>query len=230
MGRVLDTLHENLGEIIAFPSIFLSEKYMMNIFSKYANELSTLKDYLQLMFNNTRMMVKNRTTGMRVAHLDTEKRELFNPKKKNNTKSTSCMLGIVFVGMPHMKKEIIDTRKATWRNLYKSGDQRSWEHSTKEDKIKTRECHATNDQSEINLGGTTRGIELGEMINIPRAAAQSDTRRNGFWNMPITARRGKKKNVRVAKCTFHQFCDEIQHCLIDVSGEDSHEQDKINDR
>ena len=25
-GRVLDTLHEKLGEIIAFPSIFLSEK------------------------------------------------------------------------------------------------------------------------------------------------------------------------------------------------------------
>ena len=28
---------------------------------------------------------------------------------------------------------------------------------------------------------------------------------------------------------FHQFCDEIQHCLIDVGVEDSHEQDTIND-
>ena len=64
MGRVLDTLHEKLGEIIAFPSIFLSEQYMMNIFSKYSNELPLFKEYLQLMFNNRRMMVKNRTTGM----------------------------------------------------------------------------------------------------------------------------------------------------------------------
>ena len=29
---------------------------------------------------------------------------------------------------------------------------------------------------------------------------------------------------------FHQFCDEIQHCLIGVGVEDSHEQDTINDR
>ena len=64
MGRVLDTLHEKLGEIIVFPSLFLSEQYMMNLFSGYANEISPFKDYLQLMFNNRRMMVKNRTTVM----------------------------------------------------------------------------------------------------------------------------------------------------------------------
>ena len=119
----------------------------MNLFSKYANELPPFKDYLQLMFNNRRMMVNNRTTGMRVAHLDMAKRELFNPNKKTNIKSTARMLDIVSVGIPKMKKEIIDMRKATWRNLSKSGDRRSWEHSTKEDKIMTRGCHASNDQS-----------------------------------------------------------------------------------
>ena len=93
---------------------------------------------------------------------------------------------------------------------------RSWENPTKGDKIKTRGCHATNDQSDITLGGTTRGIELGGMINIHWAVAQSDARRNSFWSRAITTRIGKKKNVRVAKGTFHQLCDEIQHCLIDV--------------
>ena len=44
MVRVLDTLHEKLGEIIAFPYLFLSEQYMMNIFSEYANELPPFKD------------------------------------------------------------------------------------------------------------------------------------------------------------------------------------------
>ena len=39
MVRVLDTLHEKLGEIIVFPSLLLSEQYMMNLFSEYANEL-----------------------------------------------------------------------------------------------------------------------------------------------------------------------------------------------
>ena len=161
-------------------------------------------------------MVKNKTTCMRVAHLAMEKRELFNPKKKTNIKSTDRMIGIVPVGMPQMNKELIDTRKSTWRNLSKSRDRRSWEHSTKEDKIKTLRCHVTSDQSEITLGETNRGIELGGKINIPRAAAQSDARRNGFWNRPITAMRENKNIGRVAKGKFHQFCDEIQHFLIDV--------------
>ena len=69
------------------------------------------------MFNNRRRMVKNRTTGMRLEHLAMAKTELFNPKKKTNTKSTACMLDIVSVGMPQLKKELIDTRKYTWRNM-----------------------------------------------------------------------------------------------------------------
>ena len=75
--------------------------------------------------------------------MDMAKRELFNPKKKTNIKSTDRMLDIVSVGISQMKKELIDTRKATWRNLSKSGDRHSWDHSTKEDKINTRGCHAT---------------------------------------------------------------------------------------
>ena len=67
MGRVLDAIHEKLGEIIGFNYLFLSEKYTMNIFSEYANELPQFKNDLQFMFKNRRMMVKNRTTGMRVA-------------------------------------------------------------------------------------------------------------------------------------------------------------------
>ena len=77
---------------------------MMNLFSEYSNELPIFKDYLHLMFNNRRMMFKNRTTGMRVAHLAMAKRELFNPNKKTNINITARMLDIVSVGMPQMKK------------------------------------------------------------------------------------------------------------------------------
>ena len=42
-GRVQDTPHETLREIIVFPSLFLSEQYMMNLFSEYANELPPFK-------------------------------------------------------------------------------------------------------------------------------------------------------------------------------------------
>ena len=119
MGRVLDTLHEKLGEIIAFHYLFLSEQYMMNLFSEYANDLLPFKNYLQLMLNNMRMMANIRTTDMRVAHLAMAKIELFKPKKNTKIDSTACMLDIVSVGMPQMKEELINTRKATWRKLSK---------------------------------------------------------------------------------------------------------------
>ena len=44
------------------------------------------------MFINRRMMVKNSTTGMLVAHLAMAKRELFNPKKKINIQITDRMI------------------------------------------------------------------------------------------------------------------------------------------
>ena len=43
MGRVLDTPHKKLGEIIVFTSLFLREQYMINLFSRYANELPPFK-------------------------------------------------------------------------------------------------------------------------------------------------------------------------------------------
>ena len=76
----------------------------MNIFYEYANDLPPFKDYLHLMFNNRRIMVKNRTTGMQVAHLAMSKMELFNPKNITNIDSTDRMIDIVSVGMPQMNK------------------------------------------------------------------------------------------------------------------------------
>ena len=69
------------------------------------------------MFNNSRMIVNNTTTGMRVAHLAMAKRELFNTKKKTNIESTARMPGIFYVGVTQNKKELINTWKSTWRNL-----------------------------------------------------------------------------------------------------------------
>ena len=46
-------------------------------------------------------------------HLAMAKRELFNPNKKTNIESTTCTLDIFCLGMPQMKKELIDTRKDT---------------------------------------------------------------------------------------------------------------------
>ena len=86
---------------------------MMNIFSEYANELPPFKHYLQLIFKNSRMMVKNRTTGMQVSYLSMEKRNMLNPNKNTNIERTARMIDIVSVGMSIMNKYLIDIRKST---------------------------------------------------------------------------------------------------------------------
>ena len=53
-------------------SIYLDRKRSLqnHVFSKYDYEFPPFKYYSQLMLNKRRMMVKYRTTGMRVAHLE----------------------------------------------------------------------------------------------------------------------------------------------------------------
>ena len=48
------------------------------------------------------------------------KRELFNSKNKTNIEITARMINIVYMGRPLMKKELINQKKSTWRNLSKS--------------------------------------------------------------------------------------------------------------
>ena len=81
-GRVLDTFDQKLTEIIASPSLFLSEHYMMHMFSEFEDELPPFKEYLDMMFMKRSMIAKSQKTGMCVAHFTMAKKELFQPRKK----------------------------------------------------------------------------------------------------------------------------------------------------
>ena len=122
MGRVLDTLHKRVKTIITLPSLFLSESYMMGIFSEFEEELPPFKQYLNDMFSKRTIIVKSSTTGMRVAHMAMAMKELFRPTKKTNIKTTPRLLELVAVGFTIIKTELEDPKKANYRNLSISGD------------------------------------------------------------------------------------------------------------
>ena len=50
MGRVADHVIHVLKEIIADPSLFVSEEYMMNIYSLFLDELPPFKQYWKNLF------------------------------------------------------------------------------------------------------------------------------------------------------------------------------------
>ena len=199
MGRVLDTLYAAVKEIIKSPSLYLCEDYMMNIFSEFALELPPFAEYLHHTFVDRRIMLKNTLTGLRVAHLSLARKELFRPWKKTNMQSTARMLDLVKVSMKTLRAEFEDRKKATYYNLSISGDRRSWKGSKKEDRIRTRGCHATNDIAESTLGGLTRGVQLGSNVSMSRAGAQSDAKRRKDYYRPIGASKGKNKDAKDEK-------------------------------
>ena len=214
MGRVLDTFYQRVKNIIALPSLFLSESYMMSLFSEFEEELPPFKKYMNDTFTKRSMIVRSRKSGMRVAHLAMAKRELFNPRKSTNIKTTSRLLELICVGFSRIKTELEDKRKANYRNLSISGDSRSWAGCTDADKVHTRGCYATNDLAESALGGATRGIQLGGTINLGRAGAESNFKRNKWTYRHIRPTRGSQKQQEQSDGMFHMFCGEIQHCLI----------------
>ena len=220
-GRVLDTFDKKLTEIIASPSLFLSEHYMMHMFSEFEDELPPFKEYLDMMFTKRSIIVKSQNTGMRVAHFAMAKNELFQPRKKTNRDTTAELLILVSIGMERIQQELRLPKKATSKNLFICDGPRSWKNSSTEDKIATRGCMVTNNVSESSLGGTTRFIELGGTIDICRAGGQSDMKRNGFLSRPIPVTKGKNKDVKKEKGLFHLFCGEIQSSLIEVGMRDA---------
>ena len=184
MGRVADHILHVLKEIIADPSLFVSEKYMMNIYSVFLDELPPFKQYWMNLFGNqkTRKSMVNKFTGLHIAHISMAVKELFRPRSKTNRKSTPTMLDVTKVVLITMKDEMVDVRKSTYFNLSVSGNQRSYKHSSKQDKIDSLNVHTTNDLAESLLGGATRVIQVGSTIGLHRAATQDAAQRSGYMN------------------------------------------------
>ena len=216
LGRVADHLLEVIEEIISDPSLFISEEYMMRIFDMFKEELPPFKEYCDKYFVQKKMMVVNKSTGMRVAHIAKAKNELWNPRSKTNQKCTPRLLGIVKVAFLKWKEEMLDEKKATYYNLSISGDKRSFRHSSAEDKALSVGCYGTNDLAESALGGVTRNIQEGGVLGVHRAAAESDARKGKIFSRNKEKRkRGEAKAVRV-KGSFHTKLPRVRKGMVRV--------------
>ena len=88
IGKVADELLKKVEEVIAVPSLFLSETYMMSIFEPFMIELPPFREYMVKYFSAQRMLVVNKATGMRVNHIAAARKELFQPESLANKECT----------------------------------------------------------------------------------------------------------------------------------------------
>ena len=158
MGRVADHILHALKEIITDPSLYVSEKYMMNTYSVFLDELRPFKKtYWEYLFwkQKTRKLMVNKLTSLHIAHISMAVRELFRLWSKTNHQSTPTILEVAKVVLITMKDEMLDVKKSTYYNVSISGNQRSYTHSSKQDKIDSLNVHTTNDLAESLLVGVT---------------------------------------------------------------------------
>ena len=124
----------------------------------------------------------NKFTGFHIAHISMTARALFRPLSKTNCQSTPLMLDVAKVVLITMKDEMLDVKKSTYYNLSVSGNQRSYKHSSKQDKIDSLNVHTTNDLAESLLGGAISVIQVGSTTGLHQAATQDAAQRSGYMN------------------------------------------------
>ena len=143
-------------------SLFVSEKYMMNIYSVFRDELPPYKKYWKNLFGKqkTRKSAVNKFTGLHIAHISMAMKELFYPRSKTNRQSTPIMLDVAKVVLVTTKDEMLDMKKLTYYNLSVPGNEHSYKHSSKQDKIDSLNVHTMNDLTESLLGGVTSVLQV----------------------------------------------------------------------
>ena len=216
MGRVLDTLEASMIYLSKHPDKILDEKYMMNIFKEYIDELPPFKEYWEQTFNKKQTTLIARKSGAKVVHFARLKRELFSPVRSTIKKTKARVTELAETAVDAILTELHDENKATNKYLSVSGSEYSWKHCSEERKLALLGTAATNDQAESTLGGCTSQIQRFGRIALSSAAAISDMCRNGFLHRPTGAKGDNKP-----RGIFHEFDDALRHAIVKVAMRDA---------
>ena len=94
MGRVLYLVQTKLLQLHETPRVFISEKFMMVLFTELEDCLSLLKEYRQHLYCKRNMKVVGRKIGATVMVLAKSKYLIFHPE---NATIISCMTRIIYL-------------------------------------------------------------------------------------------------------------------------------------
>ena len=215
MARVIDTVREKTAAISKKPELILDEKFMMDIFKTYRNELPPFKTYWEEIFTKKRMAVVARKSGAKVVQFAQIKKDLFKPTRKTDKQARKRMIELASVATDAIVKEIDDESKATYKYTKASKSKFSWAHCPAKTKQDFLSCKATNDEAESTLGGATYQVQRYGRINLASAGAISDARRNAFLYRPVS------KKDKQAKGIFHGLHLILRDCIVQVAMQDA---------
>jgi hypothetical protein len=216
MSRVIDTLHQKLLKIKKQPDLMLDPIFMDNIFLEYRNELPPFQEYWNMLFKEKQMKVVALKDGTKVVHFARVRKEAFTPSRKSSKDTTKTVLKLIPVAVEALLKELLDVNKATYKYLSISGSEYSYKHASDERKMSLIGVHATNDQAESVLGGTTAGVQRFGRISLGSAGAVSDMKRNSFLHRKSTSKTDTKSTG-----IFHGFDPDVRDAIIEMGIKDA---------
>jgi hypothetical protein len=128
MSRVIDTLHEKMSQLCASPHLIEDENFMMNIFLEYLSELSSFREYWEVIFEKKQMSVVARCQKdtTKVVHMARLRMELFSPLSLTNVKTSGMLVNLAKTAAKAIHDELGDDSKATFQYLSVLGSKYSW--------------------------------------------------------------------------------------------------------
>ena len=116
-----------------------------------------------------------------------------------------------------MRRELHDPKKATFKYLSASDFPVCFKNISDETRKEQRGKHATNDEAESTLGGTTKQVQDYGRIDIAKAGGINMMQRNGFMSHGTKKKDKEKKGVGL----FHSLDPALREAIVTVAMRDA---------
>jgi len=130
MGRVLDTLYDNMQKLSHKPTLIIDESFMMDIFKPYRDELPPFQEYWDIIFKKKQMKVISRKDGSKVVHYARLLTCLFSPRREADLATTDRVHELGSIAASTIIRELLDQNKALYKYLSLSKSEFSHRYST----------------------------------------------------------------------------------------------------
>jgi hypothetical protein len=212
MGRVLDTLYENLQSLRQNLRLILDQSFMMTIFKQYCKELPPFHEYWEIIFKKKQMKVISWKDGSKVVHNARLLKNIFSPLREANLKTTDRVHELGSIAATTIITELLDQNKATYKYLSVSKSEFSHRYSTEDRKKSLIGLRATNDEALSVLDGAIANIRRYGGISLFDVGAVGEMKLNAFLYRPT-----KSRNSVNPLGKFHQFDPSLQDKPIGAS-------------
>ncbi len=112
-GDAIDTLREKMMDLINDPTKVLDKGFMMNMFSKYIDELPPFQEYWEHLFEKKQVRVLVAESSAMVLHFAKLRKELFHPSDVTNAATDERLDELAKVAAQGILDELQDEKKAT---------------------------------------------------------------------------------------------------------------------